>query len=319
MFSYDIRFGGLGAKAYNINFARTHYNIYPWVDQGEALLRLLRLPVSGVPCAGRIVQTALGLLVHVVSPEVLSSRHIRVLRDRFKFCLGLDADYGKLEMAAITDPVLAAALAENVGIRPKRYGEIFESICGAICAQNVDFRRLYKMMELLAKNFGPRLDVDGVSYWAFPTANEIAHASVDDIRRCKVGYRAERIYKASQWFSQNPAAANLTAGWLRAMQKNAALDAVCQVPGIGPYSAAIVLSAGAGRPDIFHLDSFTRHILREMYFHGRDVTDDELRLFVDTRWPGFGGSIAHVLTTNTERWARHLGYQGFRRSGARTE
>jgi hypothetical protein len=74
---------------------------------------------------------------------------------------------------------------------------------------------------------------------------------------------------------------------------------------------------GAGRGDVFHLDSFTRTIMREFYFEGREVGDDELRALALDRWGPHAGSVAHLLTTNTERWAGLLGRPDFRRSGAR--
>lgn len=312
--SYEIT--GSGAKSFNLEFARTHYNIYPWIAEGRALCRVLRLP-SGLPSLARVKRLSRGLQVQLLLDGSLRDDDVQRLRQTLAFCLGLDADYTSLELAAKDDRVLSAALETNPGIRPKRYSDIFESVCGAICAQNVDFRRLYQMMELLAKSYGPSLEVDGQVYFGFPLAAEVADHSVDELRECKVGYRADRILKAAHWFVTSSSAIKTTVSALRTIDRDLAMERVCQIPGIGPYSGAIVLSAGAGRQDIFHLDSFTRHILREFYFDGRAASDDELREFVDSRWPGFGGSVAHVLTTNTETWAEQLGHDGFRRSGAR--
>ena len=103
------------------------------------------------------------------------------------------------------------------------------------------------------------------------------------------------------------------------MDATHALDILCQVPGIGPYSAGIVLGAGIGRSDIFHLDSFTRHILRVFYFKGRKASDDRLREFASKRWPDCAGAVAHLLTTNTHVWAAALGRANFRASAAKTK
>jgi 3-methyladenine DNA glycosylase/8-oxoguanine DNA glycosylase len=173
------------------------------------------------------------------------------------------------------------------------------------------------MMELLAKHFGPRVEIGDTRYWAFPSAEEVRKASLAELRECKVGYRANRILKASEWFSAISQPSRLSVSELQELDGESALQRVCEIPGIGPYSAAIVLSAGAGRQDIFHLDSFTRYILHQFYFDGREVTDTELRDFVETKWSGIGGSVAHVLTTNTETWAKNLGHEVSRRSAAR--
>lgn len=312
---YEIT--GTSAETYDLEFARTHYNIYPWIADGSALYRVLRLPHSGVPYLARVTRSARSLHVQLQGDWPLSENDKMILRERLAFCMGLDTDYTGLEAAAGDDPVLAAALETNKGIRPKRYADIFEAVCGAICAQNVSFRRLYQMMELLAKRFGPRMEISGKSYFGFPVAAEVANSSIVEIRECKVGYRADRILKAARWFVTDASAKKITVAALRAMDAESALQKVCEIPGIGPYSAAIVLVAGGGRQDLFHLDSFTRHILQQFYFGGRTASDEELRDFVASRWLGIGGLVAHVLTTNTETWAQRLGREGFRRSGAR--
>jgi len=313
--TYEIT--GTSAKLYDLEFVRTHYNIYPWIADGNYLCRVLRLPSSGIPYLARVNRSARGLRVQLYGERPLRCNDEKILRELLVFCMGLDSDYRLLEAAAVNDRVLATALEVNKGIRPKRYSDIFEAVCGAICAQNVNFRRLYQMMELLAKRFGPSLDVFGQPYFGFPVPTEVANKSVTELHECKVGYRADRILRAALWFVTDPSAKAMTPTTLRAMDAQAALQKVCEIPGIGPYSAAIVLSAGAGRQDIFHLDSFTRHILRQFYFAGQAVPDEELQQFVASKWPGIGGLVAHVLTTNTEIWAARLGCEGFRRSGAR--
>jgi 3-methyladenine DNA glycosylase/8-oxoguanine DNA glycosylase len=255
--------------------------------------------------------------VQLYGEQSLQGDEEKILCEHLIFCMGLDSDYRQLEAAAGNDRVLATALEVNKGIRPKRYSHIFEAVCGAICAQNVNFRRLYQMMEMLAKRFGPSLEVFGQLYFGFPFATEVANMSVPELRECKVGYRADQILKAALWFVTSPSAKMMTPETLRAMDAHEALHKLCEIPGIGPYSASIVLSAGAGRQDIFHLDSFTRHILRQFYFAAKSVSDEELQQFVASKWRGIGGLVAHVLTTNTEIWAAQLGYEGFRRSGAR--
>lgn len=305
------------ARSFDLDFACRHYNIYPWISGGSTLLRVLRLPLSGLPYLVEISQSSDGLRVGAFLEDDVFNQEKDDIKEHIAFCLGLDSDYAFLVNASAEDSVLAAALKTNQGIRPKRYGDIFEAVCGAICAQNVDFRRLYQMMELLAKRLGPKFNVERESFWAFPTAEEVANKSLDSIKECKVGYRAQRILDAAKWFSKNASELNINQAYLKMLDSELAIEKICKIPGIGPYSAAIVLSAGCGRQDIFHLDSFTRHILQEFYFDGKSVDDDELRRFVDTKWHGYCGSVAHVLTTNTESWAKHLGRDGFRRSWAK--
>jgi N-glycosylase/DNA lyase len=170
------------------------------------------------------------------------------------------------------------------------------------------------MMHNLSLAFGRRAEGPSERY-GFPTPSALAEASEAELRDCKVGYRAKAIRSAAQWWVRR--AQGLDREVLRRQPLEAASAALTEIPFIGPYSAAIVLSAGCGRHDVFQLDSFTRAILRTFYFGGATVADDQLRSFVSDRWPDAAGAVAHLLTTNTEVWAATLGHDGFRRSGAR--
>lgn len=315
-FTYTIIYSPQEAGDYDLGFALTHYNIYPWIREENTLVRVLRTESSDsiVLAVVERHQPGTGITGKVLSQTKLRDGDLQWIHRRLAHCLGLGANYEAMESAARTDSVLRVALEINKGIRPKRYSTIFEATCGAICAQNVSFGRLYQMMELLSRGLAPHTRWGGKDYHAFPNQHEVAAACEQDLRECKVGYRAKHILKAAEWFVNNPG--KLTQSELDQMPRDEAIAEVCAVPGIGPYSAAIVLGAGVGRQDVFQLDSFTRHILAEMYFDGQDVSDIELRKFVESRWAGFEGSVAHVLTTNTHEWAERLGRPGFRRSGA---
>ena len=310
------RFSEPDAQDFNFDFSLTHYIIYPWIVEDTTLVRVHRIPTISSPIVSRISKTKGGFIVYNICKKHPSKNERRLVKEQIRFCLGLDASMRKLQRAARKDPVIIMAMNINKGIRPKRYTDIFEAVCGAICAQNVNFRRLYTMMELLSKKFGRNIMINHSCYWAFPQAKEIAKASVSDLKECKVGYRAERILNAARWFANNKKN-TLTANQLREMDKASAIETICGIPGIGPYSAAIVLSAGAGRQDIFHIDSFTRLILQEMYFGGKEASDETYLSFAEDRWGKFCGLAAHLLTTNTEIWADKLGRHNFRPSGAR--
>ncbi len=305
---------------FNFHFAQTHYNIYPWIETDHELMRVVRsnqqIIVASIAPPVRAKRSFLTLMVRSLCP--LTRQELAVVRRQLEWALGLnDPSHQELARLAKDDAVIAAALGVNQGIRPKRYFDLFEAICGAICAQNVDFRRLYQMMKALAIAFGPAVCIDGAEYHAFPLAEDVATKSDLELRACKVGYRAKLILGAAKFLKDHPA--HLDRQGLAYGSGDEAMDVLCAIPGIGPYSAGIVLGAGVGRTDTFHLDSFTRHILRTFYFKGRNVEDERLRAFAAKRWAGCAGAVAHLLTTNTQVWAETLGHEGFRPSGAKTK
>lgn len=313
--TYITRTSIAASGEYDFTFAQTHYNIYPWIASSDALLRVQRRtehPVL-VRITPSMSENILDLEIH--SARAVNTEELATIASDITWGLGLNDRSGNLvALLAQEDPVIAAALYVNRGIRPKRYLDLFEAICGAICAQNVDFRRLYQMMQALAVTFGPAIRVADSVYHAFPLAHEVATRTDAELRSCKVGYRSKILLNAAGFLAVQAQAPDRQD--LATCDPQEAMDRLCEIPGIGPYSAAIVLGAYIGRTDIFHLDSFTRHILQTFYFKGRKVNDDRLRNLALKRWPNCAGAVAHLLTTNTHVWAAALGYESFRQSGA---
>lgn len=286
---------------------RDHYVIYPWLTDGEAIGRVLELDGRALLVWIRLADTD---QVEVACTAEVSDEAAHQIADVLSFCLALD-EPDRLAALAREDPVIAAALAASPGLRPKRYPSLWEAACGAICAQNVDFRRLYAMIENLCRAFGAQAGGEH----AFPSPAALAGASEAALRGCKVGYRARALQAAGRWWVEHGAALDRRS--LRDAPLSEAREQLQRIPYIGSYSAVIVLAAGCGRADAFQLDSFTRTILREFYFGGEEVGDEQLAAFVTGRWPDCAGAVAHLLTTNTEAWAQALGRSDFRRSGAR--
>jgi 3-methyladenine DNA glycosylase/8-oxoguanine DNA glycosylase len=64
------------------------------------------------------------------------------------------------------------------------------------------------------------------------------------------------------------------------------------------------------------MDVYIREVLRQLYFGGAAVPDQELREFANTTWGPYQGHAGLYLTTNTESWAKTLGVSLRLRSGA---
>ncbi|MCZ7601630.1 MAG: hypothetical protein M5R37_02125 [Melioribacteraceae bacterium] len=296
-------------KNFDFEFALTHYNIYPWVKKDNELLRIFETANKTVVIAD-ILKSNQDLSLNIYAQKKLNESDVEWAFDKLVWSLGLKENYADVIQVSKNDEILRTALEYNKGIRPKRYFSLFEAACGAICAQNVDFRRLYKMMFLLAEKFGKKVTFRKENYFSFPSHTDLLNKTEDEIRECKVGYRAKSISKLAKWFEANIHL--LDQKDLKTIPPKEAIDILCQLPGIGPYSATIMLSVGVGRSDIFHFDSFTKQILKTFYFDNNDVTEESLSEFIQKRWKGFEGKVAHILTTNTHLWAKNInGYEEF--------
>ena len=83
------------------------------------------------------------------------------------------------------------------GIRILRQ-DPWEMLVTFIISQRKSIPAIAKSVEALAEKYGHKIQTDREIIYSFPTPEEMADASVDDLKECSLGYRAPYIYDAIQ-------------------------------------------------------------------------------------------------------------------------
>jgi len=301
---------------YNFEFFLDYYLFYPWVVEQDRLLRLFRLDSGqhGLVAVGYAGTPHRRLNVSVRSRSELSGAETQRLVDTLTWVFDVDNEVKPFyEVICQQDPVLKAASEAIYGAHIKADPTVFESVLGVVAAQNVYFGRTYQMLELLCKRFGQPARYDGRTYYAFPTPERLAGASLAEIRSCKVGYRDKYIQGIATSVAEGTAR-------IEALKESDDIEQIRQtlmdLPGVGPYTADLAMAIGLKKPS-FHLDLFSREALRSFYFDGQEVDDDTLRAFTEQRWGKWQRYAMLLLTTNTDTWSANLGKPFRLKSAAR--
>jgi DNA-3-methyladenine glycosylase II len=100
----------------------------------------------------------------------------------------------------------------------------------------------------LVERFGKQLEHAGRVYTAFPTSRAVAHACVRTLKKCGLSdTKAQTLH----YLAKSVESGELTVNAIAAMRTQAALKTLIQFPGIGPWSASVVLLRGFGRIEVF--------------------------------------------------------------------
>jgi DNA-3-methyladenine glycosylase II len=211
----------------------------------------------------RVIATRTGLvLVEVTNRGTIDAPDVRytilagrapartraTIEQRLRIALGLDVDPKPLQRLADAEPSLQPEGAALRGMRPPRFAELFEAFANVIPFQQVSLDAGIAVVGRLVKRFGETLVHDGERRYAFPTAEVIARARIETLRACGLSRT-----KASslQHVARLIAAGELTDKALAKASTEDALAILCELPGIGPWSAAVVLLRGLGHLDVF--------------------------------------------------------------------
>ena len=74
----------------------------------------------------------------------------------------------------------------------------WEMLITFIISQRKSIPAISKSVEALAEKYGHPIETDYETIYSFPTPEEMAHASIDDLQKCSLGYRTPYIYDAIQ-------------------------------------------------------------------------------------------------------------------------
>jgi len=162
--------------------------------------------------------------------------------------LGLDVVPAFLHFPVPIDGPLRSAVVALRGLRPPRFANLFESFVNVVPFQQLSLDAGVSIVGRLVQRFGRRVEHGGRQYHASPTARVVAAARLDQLRACGLSQgKAQTLRKLARMIE----ARELSEEEISRMPSQQALHTLLELPGIGPWSAALVLLRGFGRLDVF--------------------------------------------------------------------
>jgi DNA-3-methyladenine glycosylase II len=162
--------------------------------------------------------------------------------------LGLDVDPAPLQGLANAERRLRAAARALRGMRPPRYSGLFEAFASVVPFQQLSLDAGVAIVGRLVERFGTHLERDGRRLYAFPAAETIAATRVERLKQCGLSVRKAETLRL---VAKAIASGKLSEQHLCCLSSPDALRFLTELPGIGPWSASLVLLRGLGRLDVF--------------------------------------------------------------------
>lgn len=162
--------------------------------------------------------------------------------------LGLDQGSTLHQSRAEAETALRPTALALRGMRPPRYPDLFETFANVIPFQQLSLDAGMSVVKQLVQGFGEVLQLEGRRYYAFPRADAIAGARISRLLRTGMSrHKSESLRAAARAIASGA----LSADSIAALPSNEAIDRLRELPGIGPWSAALILLRGLRRLDVF--------------------------------------------------------------------
>ncbi|SFI97119.1 DNA-3-methyladenine glycosylase II [Amycolatopsis sacchari] len=206
--------------------------------------------------------------------------------------LSLDVDGGRFAELGRADPVVGALQERFPGLRPVLFHSPYEAACWAIIASRIRMTQAAAIKQRIAERYGELVDVEGKRLASFPAPSVLR--TLDQ----PLGLSATKVHRLRA-MARAAEEGLLDAEALRALEPEEALRQLRRLPGIGPFSAELILIRGAGHPDLFPANEPRLHDeMRELYgLPDADVAELET---LSERWRPYRSWVGLLLRVHRE-------------------
>ncbi len=194
---------------------------------------------------------------------ILYNTSMEDYEDVWRAYFDIQRDYAKIKSDILKlDDRLQEAIIAKPGVRILRQ-DFFETLISFIISQNKQIPHIKQIVHTISFKYGSEIELcNGRKVHAFPTVEQLSLVSEEELRECKVGFRAPYIKCAVDMV----ASGEITEEILLNMNVTEAREKLMTIKGVGEKVANCVLLFGLGFTDTFPVDVWMKRIMEYMYF-----------------------------------------------------
>jgi len=137
----------------------------------------------------------------------------------------------------------------------------WECLISYICATYKNIPAIKNMILNLSKQFGDKITFNGHDFYTFPKPSDLAHASLEETKSCRLGFRADRVLETSRILDRE----EFNLEDLGKMNYEKAKQKLLSLPGVGQKVADCVLLFSLDKLEAFPVDIWMKRAVLEFY------------------------------------------------------
>jgi DNA-3-methyladenine glycosylase II len=205
------------------------------------------------------------------------------------------------------EPILRGTERRFRGLRLPRDASVYEALVYAIVGQQLSVRAAAAILRRLIARAGTHLSVEGLELPCVPAPSRLAALGPTDLRALGMSRaKSTALLALARWARADPPSTRE----LASIAREAAIDRLDELPGVGRWTAENALLRGTGRTDVFVAGDLGIRVALERYGEiGRDRPEDDARQWADRNYPGWGSYATLYLWRKlvADRTARAAG------------
>ncbi len=223
---------------------------------------------------------------------ILYATNLEDYENIWRVYFDMENDYGNIKnQIAEADSLLLPAINDKQGIRLLNQ-DFFETLISFIISQNKQIPQIKQCVKNISHKFGKEIiGYNGGTFYSFPDVETLNSVSEEELRECKVGFRAPYIKSACKAVYDGI----VTKEKLDRLSIEDARELLMTIKGVGEKVANCVLLFGLGRREAFPVDVWMKRIMEQMYFGGKDTKKCDIETFANHKFGVFSGYAQQYL------------------------
>jgi N-glycosylase/DNA lyase len=217
--------------------------------------------------------------------------------------LQLDLDLGAVLATFPQDKPMQTAMAACRGLRLLRQ-DPWECLASFILSSTKQILQIQQIISLLCQRYGEPV-LAGENHqpaYGFPSPNRLAAVSEEELRACKMGFRAPSLLAAARKVADE----TLNLNSLFELPLETARAELLKLDGVGDKIGDCVLLFAFGRQGAFPVDVWIMKALRQLYFANRKVDLPKLQNFAASHFgPNAGYAQQYLFHYARSQMKRH--------------
>lgn len=228
-----------------------------------------------------------------VIADVFGNVDRTAVRAQIARILSLDVDGSGFAAVGRRDPVVDRLQRSYPGLRPVLFWSPYEAAAWTIIGHRIRIAQAAGIKQRLAEQRGGSVDVHGERLHAFPAPQRLASTRTF---RGLFGRKVDQLHAVAR----AARAGELDADRLRSRPREEVLAELKSLPGIGPFSAELILVRGAGDPDHFPQNERRLHQAMAQAYGFDEIPPIERLSEIAEGWRPYRSWVSVLFRTHLE-------------------
>lgn len=175
--------------------------------------------------------------------------------------LDLDRDYKSImDKIRVKDSTLAKYLDNSLGLKMIKQDKL-ECIISYVISQNNSVRNIQMSLNMLSEAYGEKVEFLNREYYLFPKLDRLVSLSLEDFRKCKVGFRDKYLVGIIESINNGSFDLNM----IDSLNTEEALQYLINFKGIGMKVASCILLFSYQRFNVYPVDTWVKKFMEDNY------------------------------------------------------